>query len=226
MTSIRKPSPYPFLANYRFGLLFLSLLLTLGGSEVLAELKVASVSNVLILLNLLLLLAVASSRWALRAGQLLLILSLISWGLSHLMGERVLFPVGQVSVIVFLIIGTLGCFRNAFSPGPVDRERLAAALSLYLLVGLIFALLFALVDKILPGSFHFTDSRAHDPSDKTFTELVYFSYVTLATLGYGDIVPLSGPAKGLAILEAIIGQIYLVVVVARLVSLYGQSEAR
>lgn len=226
MTSTRRPSPYPFLVKYRFGLLFLSLMLTLGGSEVLAELRIASVSNFLILLNLLLLLGVASSRWALRTGQLLLILSLIAWLLSQLMGERVLFPVGQISVIVFLIIGTLGCFRNAFSPGPVDRERLAAALSLYLLVGLIFALLFALVEKILPGSFHFTDSRVNDPSDKTLTQLIYFSYVTLATLGYGDIVPLSGPAKGLAILEAIIGQIYLVVVVARLVSLYGQSESR
>jgi hypothetical protein len=45
-------------------------------------------------------------------------------------------------------------------------------------------------------------------------------------LGYGDIVPVSGPAKGMAILEAVIGQMYLVVVVARLVSLYRQSEAK
>jgi hypothetical protein len=49
--------------------------------------------------------------------------------------------------------------------------------------------------------------------------------VTLTTLGYGDIVPLSGPARGLAVLEAIIGQIYLALVIARLVSLYGQSDS-
>jgi hypothetical protein len=56
--------------------------------------------------------------------------------------------------------------------------------------------------------------------------MVYYSFVTLATLGYGDIVPLSPSARGLAILEAVVGQIYLVVVVARLVSLYGQSEEK
>ena len=225
MTLRRRPSFYTFFANYRFGLLFLSLLLTLGGSAVLSELGVARAVNVLILLNLLLLLGVASQPWTLRAGLGLFAVSLISSALSTLTVETAFLPVGQISAVILLMLGTLGCFRRAFSPGPVDRERLASALSLYLLFGLIFALVFAVIAELLPGSFHFSAARSTDSAIRPLADMIYFSYVTLATLGYGDIVPLSPSAKGLAILEAIVGQIYLVVVVARLVSLYGQSES-
>ncbi len=55
---------------------------------------------------------------------------------------------------------------------------------------------------------------------------LYFSFVTLGTLGYGDITPVGGPARALAVSEAIVGQMYLVVVVARLVSLYEGSALR
>ena len=213
-----------FLGNYRFGLLFLSLLLTLGGSAILSELGVARVLNVLILLNLLMLLAIASGRWVLRVGLGLFTISLISWGLSTLMPSKVFLPGSQISAVILLILGTLACFRNAFGSGPVDRERLASALSLYLLFGLIFALVFTVIAELLPGSFHFSAARSADSTIRPLADMIYFSYVTLATLGYGDIVPLSPSAKGLAILEAIVGQIYLVVVVARLVSLYGRSE--
>ncbi len=226
MTLRRRPPFYTFFANHRFGLLFLSLLLTLGGSAVLSELGVARALNGLILLNLLMLLAVVSHRFALRAGLVLFVVSLVSWVLSTLAVETAFLPVGQISAVIFLMLGTLGCFRRAFSPGPVDRERMAAALSLYLLFGLIFALIFAVIAELRPGSFHFSAARSIDSAVRPLADMIYFSYVTLATLGYGDILPLSPSAKGLAILEAIVGQIYLVVVVARLVSLYGQSEEK
>jgi hypothetical protein len=87
-------------------------------------------------------------------------------------------------------------------------------------------LIFAVIAEFLPGSFHYPDTLSPGTGTQPLSQLFYFSYVTLATLGYGDIVPVSGPAKGMAILEAVIGQMYLVVVVARLVSLYRQSEAK
>jgi hypothetical protein len=218
------PALLTFLGGSRFSLLFSSLLLTLGGSAVLSELGVVRALNGLILLNLLLLLAVVSHRFALRAGVVLFVVFLISSALSTLTLETAFLPVGQISAIILLMLGTLGCFRRAFSPGPVDRERMASALSLYLLFGLIFALIFAVIAELLPGSFHFSAALSIDSAVRPLADMIYFSYVTLATLGYGDIVPLRPSAKGLAILEAIIGQMYLVVVVARLVSLYGQSE--
>jgi hypothetical protein len=218
------PSLLTFQEKYRFSLLLGTLLVTIGGSALLTEMGLAGALNILILLDLLILLVVVSGRWPLRVGAGLFALSLILWGLSGLTANKSFLPGGQISAIILLILGTLGCFRNAFSSGPVDRERLSAALSLYLLFGLIFALVFAVIEELLPGSFHFAAPRPADFVARPLSDMVYFSFVTLATLGYGDIVPLSGSARGLAVLEAVIGQMYLVVVVARLVSLYGQSE--
>ena len=116
------------LGVHRFGLLFGSLLLTIGGSAFLADFGLDRALNVLILLDLLVLLAVVPGRWALRAGLALLALAMVSWVLSALTVERAFLPVGQISAVILFILGTLGCFKKAFSPGPVDRERLAAAL--------------------------------------------------------------------------------------------------
>ncbi|MBI5582246.1 MAG: two pore domain potassium channel family protein [Deltaproteobacteria bacterium] len=215
-----------FLEKYRFSLLFVTLLWTIGGAALLAEFGLSGVLSVLILLNLLVLLAVLSGQWALRVGWGLFILSLISWGLSTWVAITAFNPGGQISAVILLVLGTLGCLRVAFSPGPVDRERLAAALDLYLLLGLIFALIFTVIAELLPGSFHFAAAQHVAFATRPLSDMVYFSFVTMATLGYGDIIPLSGSAKGLAILEAIIGQMYLVVVVARLVSLYRESEEK
>jgi hypothetical protein len=216
-----------FLGDNRFTFLSGSLLLTIGGGELLAELKMSWGINLLITLNLLVLLCVGRGRVYFWTGLALFALSLISWGLSDGSDFRLLALGSQTSAVALLIMGTLICFRAAFWGGrQVDRERISASISLYLMFGLIFTLLYASVDKILPGSFHTANTPANDLGEKPLTQLMYFSYVTLATLGYGDIVPISGPAKGLAILEAMLGQLYLVLVVARLVSLYGQSESR
>ena len=213
-----------FLGKHRFGLLFFSLLLTLGGSMVLAELGLFWAQRLLVLLNLLVLLSIVTGRWILRVGLVLFALALFSTALSTVSEVKAFVPGGQISAVVFLVLGTLACFRALFNPGPVDGERLFASLSLYLLFGLIFTLIFVVIEELLPGSFQYPPTLSPEPGTRSWSHLFYFSFVTLATLGYGDIVPISGPAKGMVILEAVIGQMYLVVVVARLVSLYGRSE--
>jgi hypothetical protein len=215
-----------FLGENHFGLLFFLLLLTLGGSTVLAELGLFWTQNLLILLILLVLLSIVTGRRILRASLVLFILYLFSTALFSVSEVKAFVPSGQISAVVLLVLGTLACFRTLFGAGPIDKERIFASLSLYLLFGLIFALIFSVIEELLPGSFHYSHTLSPDTGTRSLTELFYFSFVTLATLGYGDIVPLSGPAKGMAILEAVIGQMYLVVVVARLVSLYGRSEGK
>ena len=224
MALIRLHSFLAFLGKHHFGLLFFSLLLTLGGSTVLAELGLFWIQKLLILLVLMVLLSIVTGRWILRASLALFALSMITTALSTVSGAEAFVPGGQISAVVLLVLGTLACFRTLFSPGPVEEERLFASLSLYLLFGLIFALIFAVIEELLPGSFYFPQTLSSESGARSLSNLFYFSFVTLATLGYGDIVPLSGPAKGMVILEAVIGQMYLVVVVARLVSLYGRSE--
>jgi hypothetical protein len=211
--------------QHRFALLFFSLLLTISGSTLLAELRLIWIHRLLLLLNLLVLLTIVKGRWTFRASVLLFYLSLFSTAISAVSELKVFVTGDQICTVVLLIFGTYACFRSVFEAGPIDKEHIFASLSLYLLFGVLFSLVFAVIEEYLPGSFHFPDTITPDTVTRPLLQYFYFSFVTLATLGYGDIVPISGPAKGMAILEAIIGQMYLVVVVSRLVSLYGQSES-
>jgi hypothetical protein len=99
----------------------------------------------------------------------------------------------------------------------VDAEHLYAALSAYLLAGIFFGLFYWVLDQVWSGSFAAPDQFSR-------MSALYFSFVTLATLGYGDIVPRTDVARGLAIVEGVGGQLFLAVMVARLVSLYARSE--
>ena len=96
----------------------------------------------------------------------------------------------------------------------VTGELIAGSVAVYLLLGIVFAYLFELVNLISPGSFSFVDRPVLEDPD-----FFYFSLVTLTTLGYGDITPLAPIARGLATLEALIGPLYLTVLVARLVGM-------
>jgi hypothetical protein len=90
----------------------------------------------------------------------------------------------------------------------------------YLFIGFMWAMLFALLDQLQPGSFHFPETWTQGPAGADTARYVYFSFVTLATLGYGDIVPKTVDASGLVVAEAVVGQLYLTVLVARLVGLH------
>ncbi len=94
----------------------------------------------------------------------------------------------------------------------VDIQTVLGALSLYVLLGIFFASLYALVAEIGDGAFF---TRGDDGSQG---ERVYFSFVTISTTGFGDLAPASGVGRAFAVMEIIIGQLYLVTVVAILVT--------
>ncbi|MGH7928224.1 MAG: potassium channel family protein, partial [Candidatus Binatia bacterium] len=121
---------------------------------------------------------------------------------------------------IWAVIGFIAAamaLRFAMCASQIDSEHLYAALSAYLLAGVFFALSYWLIEQLVPGSFA-------GPGDFSRVSALYFSFVTLATLGYGDIVPRTDVARGLAIVEAVGGQLFLAVMVARLVSLYARVE--
>jgi hypothetical protein len=110
-----------------------------------------------------------------------------------------------------------GALRFALTARVVALEHVYAALSAYLLAGLFFGLAYWAVDQLRPGALG--GASAHSLADA-----IYFSFVTLATLGYGDIVPRGEIARGLAVVEGVGGQLFLAVMVARLVSLYVRRD--
>ncbi len=119
--------------------------------------------------------------------------------------------------IVFLSFVTLAFIWYVLSDATVTVDSLAGAVAAYLLVGITYGLAYGLIEQLAPGSFRDTvqPGRVLQPS-----EFIYFSFVTLTTLGYGDIVPWGAHARSLIILEAATGIMYPAVLIGRLIGLH------
>jgi hypothetical protein len=131
-----------------------------------------------------------------------------------------LLPASDGGLVFVALLALGGTLRAALGRGPVNAERIYAALSAYILAGLVFGVIYWTYEQMWAGSLRVLEG----PVELTMWGTIYFSFVTLASLGYGDIVPISNAARGLAILEVVSGQMYLAVLVARLVSLYATQE--
>jgi hypothetical protein len=124
-----------------------------------------------------------------------------------------------LDVVAWLIAGlTLSSVvaRAVFAPGKVTYHRIVGGVLLYLVIGLTFVALFGLLVLLQPDAFSNLTSFQGNFGVGT---LIYFSFVTLTTVGYGDIVPLHPYARSLANVEAIVGQLYPATLLARIVTL-------
>jgi voltage-gated potassium channel len=131
-----------------------------------------------------------------------------------------LYMVNLLNLIFFSYI-VIVMLRYIFATQRVTLDMIFAALCTYLIIGLIWMLIYSCIELRLPGSF--SSITANDYKTQMH-DFMYYSFVTLSTLGYGDVTPLNDFAKPWAIIESIIGQFYLAVVLARLVGL--QISAR
>lgn len=107
----------------------------------------------------------------------------------------------------------------------VTGNVICAALCLYLMLGMLWGALFAVLESLVPGSFSGALLEGADSHNEFFHHLQYFSFVTLSTLGYGDITPMTRGAAALCQTEAILGQFLTVVIVARLVGIQVAQES-
>lgn len=127
--------------------------------------------------------------------------------------------------VSFLILVTVLIIKYIFSTNRITFDYINAALCVYLILGFLWVSLYEIADYIEPGSFLLPNDELADTSwDENHGDIVarkiYFSFVTLLTLGYGDISPINTIARLLAIMEALVGQVFLVVLVARLVGIH------
>jgi hypothetical protein len=117
---------------------------------------------------------------------------------------------------VFLLLLIITILGDVLRHSKVTLNTVYGAACVYLVMGLFWGSIYIIMEITSPGSF----SMAHgDFEGRGYARLTYYSFVTLSTLGYGDITPVSKTAMVFAMLEAVIGQLYLVVTVARLVGL-------
>jgi hypothetical protein len=139
--------------------------------------------------------------------------------LLHVVPRRLDLPFAEKAVAaadMVLSAGMIAAFtglmvKQFLVRGRDPAQRIAGAVSIYLLLGLLWTRLYQLVELASPGAFRFPAGESANS-----TTLAYFSFVTLATLGYGDISPVNTFARDLAVLEAITGQLYLVILISRL----------
>jgi hypothetical protein len=121
------------------------------------------------------------------------------------------------SLATMLLLAAVVAMK-VFSAGRVTMDRVMGAVVLYLLLGLSWAMIYEIVAVVHPDAF-----AGVRPEGDGHVRWTYFSFVTLTTVGYGDITPLAPVARSLAILEALVGQIYPAVLLGRLVSLATQT---
>jgi hypothetical protein len=115
------------------------------------------------------------------------------------------------------LFAAAGAVRFVVKAEEIYSEHVYAALGAYLMAGMFFGTTYWVIEAELPGSFG-------GPSEFTRQAAVYFSFVTLATLGYGDFLPKTDMARGLVVFEVMGGQLFLAVMIARLVGLYGGGK--
>lgn len=129
---------------------------------------------------------------------------------------------GTVLGICFFGFVIFSILSFIFHQDIVTQEVISASVSVYLLMGIAWAMIYNLLERIYPGSFLYSDAQA--ANEKMIFS--YYSFVTLTTLGYGDISPVTSKAATLSVAEAIIGQLYLTVLIARLVGLHISHSTR
>lgn len=144
---------------------------------------------------------------------LLSAVSILARLLDGMLPARAIIPWHDGLMLVGLIVLAIAIGINVFASRRSVGERLFGAIALYLLLSLIFALMYAIVAATTEAAF-----AGQLPTNQSLFQWGYFSLATLTTLGYGDITPVTHIARSLATLEALIGQLYPAIIIARLVS--------
>lgn len=210
----------------KFTYLLCSILTLLIGTAFMGSSRV-SVMLFCLLFSTVLLTAVVSvchRHKTLGIGLTLVVLMLILNVSSFLTRSYSLTVLHNSLVIIFLAFVFYHILSAVFHDDRVTLDTIIGTVSLYLLAGLLWSYLYSTILLVDPAAFRYdlvnASSEAVTLRNSDLQPLIYLSFVTMATLGYGDIVPVSGPAQTACYLQAVFGQFYFAILVSRLVAMY------
>ena len=192
---------FPFVEEVKGGDLIVSLLLSL---VLLSGVLAVSDRKGVLLIALVLAIPAIAGRW-----------------INHFRPDLVrpaVFLTAALVLTAFVVVNLLRCVWRAPS---VNIEVLCASISAYLMLGLMWTMAYWLVDQLTPGAFAFNVG----PRSMNGFNGFYFSFITLSTVGYGDITPVSRIARWLAAMEAMTGLLYVAILISRLVGLYSSPKS-
>jgi voltage-gated potassium channel len=175
-----------------------------------------------VLINLTLMVTIFTAVWSMERGRK----SYFKWkvGMSVIIGglmigdsiieSNVLAMTQLLATFSFLCLTVYMASRQILFTGAIDRNKIIGAICIYMLLGLAWGFAYLIAEAFFPGSFRGLDSQLWQ---NNLEQLLYYSMVTLTTLGYGDITPIQPVARFLAYMEAITGIFYTTVLVASLI---------
>jgi hypothetical protein len=200
---------------------------------------------ILVLIDYLALILVGSTRWSglshavpvsltvllalhtsgawhrtVRLAQIAVVVSIAAGVAQEINGNRENGAVASWFAALLLVISTVAVLRRILRHNDVTLETIFGAVSVYVMIGLIFSFVYVGIGHISDTQF-FVQTK--DPSSSDYA---YFSFIVLTTVGFGDYTPLTSVARSTVVLEALMGQVFLVTLVARLVSMYNANDPR
>lgn len=175
---------------------------------------------------IILLSALALSKYHSRIFNIALIVIIIEW-LSEVLNMIILNNVSFLSIILFFDLIVVLFILQIVQSKTVTPRVLMKSVTAYLLLGLSFAIMIGLITVADPNSYTFPHLKQPIVEGISYTSnYIYYGFVTLTTLGYGDVAPLTPAAKSFSIFTAITGQLYVAIIIATLVSKYlGQKKS-
>jgi len=131
----------------------------------------------------------------------------------------ILSLISSLLLILFLIFTAFVILQFILESKEVSGDILYGAISTYFIIGGFWSMIYAVLETLQPGSFIISSTHNLD-GVVNWSDFVYYSYTTLTTLGYGDVVPVTSHARSFAVLEAIMGVMYLAIIISRLIGLF------
>jgi voltage-gated potassium channel len=159
--------------------------------------------------------AVGQKRGFFLTSLLIALPALVLGWVTHCAKLPFIGILSRVFLTIFFVVVVVSLLSHIRRAKEVTADLIMGAASTYFLIGLFWAFIFFFIETVSPGSFRLEGSPADMES-----QLIYYSFVTLTTVGYGDVIPTSMIARSYSVLEAVIGQLYLTVLVAGLVGLH------
>lgn len=163
--------------------------------------------------------AAIGSRPLFRGMVVLLVPTLaVNW-IAYSKPDSVLEGIALLAAILFFSITLVAVFRHIVTSRRVTADVIFGSIAVYLLFGIVLALAYAVVNTLDPGN-AISSVTPTTPRRGEFSDFLYFSFITLTSVGYGDVTPVGSAARSLAMFEGIFGQLYVAILIARLVSIH------
>jgi hypothetical protein len=166
--------------------------------------------------------AIGRNRRTLIVGFGLAVLGVALQWAALLTNIAAYFRLVGIVFVVFLVLTIGEVLRYLLRKGPVTADKLHGALAGYIMIAFLWAFIYALVENFTPGSFNFPQANATDPH--ALFQLLYFSFTTLTTVGYGDITPVTDQARSFVMIEEFAGVFFVGILIARLAGIYPAEK--